>query len=362
MNASVNRAGPQAIVYTKQGQALRVPLPAGVGYSPEQQLARWLTYQARANPGFPARVKSLLLLVRQPPCAECRQALYQALHRWNLAGRLRTVVSGPTDNASAACRCSAEPQFPAYDAGAADQEPLLLAELEKSASAPETVIWPLEGAGKKLRAQGWKRGIYVIQRNKTPIYVGKASTLGERVQQHALSLTHLLIPLDNYAVQVYHYPTANDATLLARERELYNKLKAANYKLGNKLNTELEMALELNELALEYEGLFDKFRRLFHQNPVKAAILKGALDAANPLPAKDAALADHVQGITESYIESARQPPATAPGRLAAGAAPPPASRLAQPARPNWAAPTSAYGSRLPSPRVKAPGPRLPVR
>jgi hypothetical protein len=78
-------------VYTTLGQTLRVPLTA----APERQLVGWLHRQQAANPGFPVRVRSILLVLPQPPRPTAHQALLQQLGRWQLTRRLRVVSAAP---------------------------------------------------------------------------------------------------------------------------------------------------------------------------------------------------------------------------------------------------------------------------
>jgi hypothetical protein len=107
MNMTLNRSGgAQATVYTTLGRTLRVPLPAGAGRSPEHQLMGWLNRQQAANPGFPVRVRSILLVVSGPACHGCRQALRAFLSRWQLARKLRIVSAAPRRaGEGAACGC-----------------------------------------------------------------------------------------------------------------------------------------------------------------------------------------------------------------------------------------------------------------
>jgi|GEM_PF-3919904 len=139
MNLMLNHSGAQATVYTKLGQTLRVPLSAP-GLSPERQLVTWFNRQAAANPGFPARVKSLLLVVGQPPCRACRQTLDQFLRRWNLDGKLR-LVSSRAAAAPPSCGCTLarprpyddypEPAWPIYS-----EPPIYLDEMMNEAEVP----------------------------------------------------------------------------------------------------------------------------------------------------------------------------------------------------------------------------------
>ncbi len=90
-----------ATVYTRGGQTLRVPLrpapesPAGscAGH-PELQLMRWLQRRAAAEPGFPVRVRSVLLIVRHGGCPACQEQLHRFLNRFRLCTRLRLVRPG----------------------------------------------------------------------------------------------------------------------------------------------------------------------------------------------------------------------------------------------------------------------------
>ncbi|TGE20052.1 hypothetical protein [Hymenobacter elongatus] len=93
-------ASAVATVYTKGGQTLRVPLrraPAGPGCAghPEQQLMRWFSRQAAAEPGFPVRVRSMLLITTAGGCRPCQQALVRFLSRYHLGKKLRQLTAGP---------------------------------------------------------------------------------------------------------------------------------------------------------------------------------------------------------------------------------------------------------------------------
>lgn len=100
-----------ATVYTRGGQTLRVPLrPAPVGTAgcaghPELQLMRWLRNRAAAEPGFPVRVRSVLLVVQRGGCPACQEVLNRFLNRFRLNTRLRLVRMGahPT---GCSCGCS----------------------------------------------------------------------------------------------------------------------------------------------------------------------------------------------------------------------------------------------------------------
>ncbi|WP_143164181.1 hypothetical protein [Hymenobacter daecheongensis] len=101
-------ASAVANVYTKGGQTLRVPLrraPAGPGCAghPEQQLMRWFNRRAAAEPGFPVRVRSILIISTTSGCAPCRQALLRFLGRYRLAEKLRLLVR-PGSAGGCGCR------------------------------------------------------------------------------------------------------------------------------------------------------------------------------------------------------------------------------------------------------------------
>ncbi|UOQ51422.1 hypothetical protein [Hymenobacter cellulosivorans] len=91
-----------ATIYTRGGATLRVPLrPApeasrGCAGHPETQLLRWLQRRAAAEPGFPVRVRSVLLVVGPAGgCAPCRQGLQRFLNRFFRGATLRLVRSNP---------------------------------------------------------------------------------------------------------------------------------------------------------------------------------------------------------------------------------------------------------------------------
>ncbi|RTQ52509.1 hypothetical protein EJV47_05720 [Hymenobacter gummosus] len=113
---------PRATVYTTLGQTLRVPLRPE---APENQFISWFNGQLAANPGFPLRVRSILLVAGRAPCPDCRQALRQFLSRWQLAGKLRIV--GAELAGSGACGCRLQAASPPASAlevllGEAEQE------------------------------------------------------------------------------------------------------------------------------------------------------------------------------------------------------------------------------------------------
>jgi hypothetical protein len=90
--APVPTTGARATIYTTLGQTLRVPLTAGG--PPENQLISWFNRQEAANPGFPRRVRSILLLPGARASGAGTQALRRFLGRWQLADRLRVVTPG----------------------------------------------------------------------------------------------------------------------------------------------------------------------------------------------------------------------------------------------------------------------------
>ncbi|MBD2778796.1 GIY-YIG nuclease family protein [Iningainema tapete] len=90
-------------------------------------------------------------------------------------------------------------------------------------AAGETDLIPLKDAPNKIKKMRWQRGIYVIFHKQNRVYVGKAIDIPRRIREHRLCLTHLKIPLVDYKVKVFHYPNANENTLLAREREYRQK-------------------------------------------------------------------------------------------------------------------------------------------
>jgi hypothetical protein len=101
MNMLLTSATPRATVYTTLGQTLRVPLRP---VAPENQFVAWLNRQMAANPAFPRRVRSILLVVGRAPCPSCRQGLQRFLSRWQLAGRLRIVSMAAGGSEACACR------------------------------------------------------------------------------------------------------------------------------------------------------------------------------------------------------------------------------------------------------------------
>ncbi len=73
---------------------------------PERQFTRWFTRQSAANPGFPAMVRSILLVVSgETTCPACRQSLNRFLQRFQLAHKLQ--VRSATPKPECACRKNA---------------------------------------------------------------------------------------------------------------------------------------------------------------------------------------------------------------------------------------------------------------
>ncbi|GAA4052992.1 hypothetical protein GCM10022409_44930 [Hymenobacter glaciei] len=100
-----------AILYPKVGNVMRVPLRrtttrgrTGCEQHPERQFIVWFNRMAAARPGFPAQIKSILLITGQPLCASCHRALATYLSRYYLADklRLRSVAS------SCGCGCGGQ--------------------------------------------------------------------------------------------------------------------------------------------------------------------------------------------------------------------------------------------------------------
>ncbi|WP_310394996.1 hypothetical protein [Hymenobacter sp.] len=98
-----------AIIYLKVGNVLRVPLRRtrtggahGCQQHPERQFITWFNRMMAARPGFPAQVKSILLITGEPLCASCYRALARYLGRFHLAGKLRLRPAGP---APGGCGC-----------------------------------------------------------------------------------------------------------------------------------------------------------------------------------------------------------------------------------------------------------------
>lgn len=138
-----------ATVYTRGGQTLRVPLrPAPAGWAgscaghPELQLMRWLQRRAAAEPGFPVRVRSVLLIVRHGGCSVCQERLHRFLNRFRLGTRLRLVRPG-FGPGGCTCGCGHCPAARRYK-----PRPLLLDELLSEAE--------MEGEGwwEKLKSFG----------------------------------------------------------------------------------------------------------------------------------------------------------------------------------------------------------------
>ncbi|PJJ60173.1 polymorphic toxin type 5 domain-containing protein [Hymenobacter chitinivorans] len=99
----------QATIYTRGGATLRVPLrpvpsaSGGCAGHPASQLLRWLQRRAAAEPGFPVRVRSVLLVVGTTGgCASCQQGLERFLSRFYRGARLRLVKPG---GHSVGCSC-----------------------------------------------------------------------------------------------------------------------------------------------------------------------------------------------------------------------------------------------------------------
>ena len=98
-----------------------------------------------------------------------------------------------------------------------------LEKLGKRFSNPKTL--DLKDAPEKLRKMGFKRGIYVILKRNKRVYVGKSKNLPVRISKNRLGLKQMALPehkktvVNSYKVRVFHFPTANNTTLLARERK-----------------------------------------------------------------------------------------------------------------------------------------------
>ncbi|RTQ52510.1 hypothetical protein EJV47_05725 [Hymenobacter gummosus] len=81
-----------AVVYPRQGPALRLPLRAAA--PPERQLMQWLRQRAATEAGFAGRIRSLLLLTPAPLSPAGHAALRQFLRPAGLDARLRVQTLG----------------------------------------------------------------------------------------------------------------------------------------------------------------------------------------------------------------------------------------------------------------------------
>lgn len=95
---------------------------------------RWLRRRAAAEPGFPVRVRSVLLVVRHGGCPACQERLRRFLSRFRLNTKLRLVRPG-FGPGGCACGCGHCP--------AARAAPLLLDELLN------------EAENEALEGEGW---------------------------------------------------------------------------------------------------------------------------------------------------------------------------------------------------------------
>ena len=113
MNPTRQRFGSLAKVYTKDGRSIRVPLRpnqtvngSNHNQSPERQFMRWFTWQSSANPGFPAMVKNVLLVVSdETNCPDCQQSLKRFLQRFRLIGKLQVRNATPKLAYKNTCGC-----------------------------------------------------------------------------------------------------------------------------------------------------------------------------------------------------------------------------------------------------------------
>lgn len=94
-----------ATIFTTLGQTLRVPLRADT--PPENQFISWFNRQLAANPAFPRRVRSILLIPGRRDVNG--QVLRRFLRRWQLAGRLRVAPGGAAGGRQSAPRSVATP-------------------------------------------------------------------------------------------------------------------------------------------------------------------------------------------------------------------------------------------------------------
>jgi len=104
--------GPKTLaiakVYTKDGQATRIPFRTPLrrdcrtcAAHPEQQFIRWFNRRSAAEPGFPVRVRSILFVVQDTACPNCRQTLNRFLDQYSLGNKLRLQTLG----AKQGCGC-----------------------------------------------------------------------------------------------------------------------------------------------------------------------------------------------------------------------------------------------------------------
>lgn len=129
-----------ATVYTKLGQTLRVAL-GHPRVTTVQQLTRWFTQQQAANPGFPVRVRSILLQLPEPLCASCQVRLLQFLNQYGLAGRLRMRVV-PRRTAPTNCGCAVRDWATSPRSQPFTQLDMLLEEVERHDSEPDDLTVP----------------------------------------------------------------------------------------------------------------------------------------------------------------------------------------------------------------------------
>lgn len=105
------------------------------------------------------------------------------------------------------------------------------------------VTTSLNEAPAAIRNKGWQRGIYVIFRDGKRVDLGKSQNLPKRLNDHLYSLKRKKLETKNYKAIVFHYPNANDKTLLAREREYRRRFPNVFSHLND---TEME---DLEDLA-----------------------------------------------------------------------------------------------------------------
>jgi hypothetical protein len=177
MNALLNRAKAQAIIYTKLGQSLRVPLRSGTGCAPERQLMRWFNRQSAANPGFLVRIKSVLLLTPNQLCSRCRAVLQQFMDRYRLGTKLRVATTTSNEQAIP-CVCQWSDEFDDEQGSSAALDHTLLGELLE-----ESVVRRGAPPRRPLRRPGAPTP---RRRQQPPLQIGTYDTVeGHHVHQSA---------------------------------------------------------------------------------------------------------------------------------------------------------------------------------
>jgi hypothetical protein len=72
-----------------------------------------------------------------------------------------------------------------------------------------------------------KKGLYVVFRDRTLVYVGQSGNLATRLRSHRLSLTRFKIPTANYRVRILSLPGSTEASRIRREQIIRSRHRIA---------------------------------------------------------------------------------------------------------------------------------------